>query len=569
MKKLPDRGYLDTNLHVPKHLFNVEGVKRALTFTYLEGKDRTPTDLPLYKETSTHLVVPREFWPHVKLGFDIVDCRPQSYKKSPVRSRIQLDHKRLDNGTLIPTGDHVQQEALNALLNARGGILQLACGKGKTVIFLEAIARLKVPALIVVDNTQLLEQWRRSIETFLEVPGGVGLIQAQTFDWKKWVVLATYQTLAARAAEMPEEVRRWFGVVGWDEAHHVNAPTFSRSADLFYGRRYGLTATPERDDGLHVIHQFHFGNTFYRDLKQELRPRIYFAWTGFELDLNDHKVIQATHSINGELHLSKLASYFGTWRARLDYIMNELRKALAEERKILVLSNSVDELVNLFSLWNGNTELYTDLNVSLEEIGEENAPFTPIYLEPDERRYVEQQVKTLEAQIPDATAKQKTDIDTLLLTLRRTLNQHELGKKLQKVLRKKQREYITKILNPNSDAGLMIYKVDPARRMKMLAEKRVIFSIMKYGKEGLDDKALDTVLLCELMGSKGMLQQVMGRILRFKERKKTPVMIALVDNIRPILGMSKKMQRHLKRWPIEDGGPYEYELLNYPKGKRA
>jgi hypothetical protein len=467
---------------------------------------------------------------------------------------------------LVPTGEHIQQEALQALLAARGGILQLACGKGKTVIFLELIARLQVPALIVVDNTQLLEQWRKAIEKFLVVPGGIGLIQANIFDWKKWVVLATYQTLAFRAAKLPEEVRRWFGVIGWDEAHHVNAPVFSRSADLFYGRRYGLTATPERDDGLHIIHQFHFGDILYRDLKQDLRPRICFVWTGFELDLKNPNVVAATHSIDKELHLSKLASYFGSWRPRLDYILNQVRTAFNQGRKILVLSTSVNELVNLFSLWNGNTELYTDLQVSLDEIGEEGTPLQPIFLEGDEANSLQQRIKALEAQLQQAVDnRSRTDIETLLLTYRTTWNQYLLGQKLQKALRKKQHDYIEKVLRADSNAGLMIYKVDANLRTKMLKEKRVIFSIMKYGKEGLDDPSLDTVLLCELIGSKGMLQQVMGRILRFKEQKKTPTMIALVDNIGPIIGMSKKMQRYLRQWPIEDGGPYSYELLNYPK----
>lgn len=565
--RLADRGYIDTNLWVPKRHFNVEGVKRALTFTYLEGKDREPTDLPLYRETDHHLVVPREFWPRDRMPFDIVDCRPTRYVRSPVRSKIKLDHKRLNDGSLVPTGSNVQQQALQAMMDARGGILQLACGKGKTVIFLELIARLGVPALIVVDNTQLLEQWSRAINDFLDVPGGVGLIQEQTFDWKKWVVLATYQTLARRAATMPEEVRRWFGVVGWDEAHHVNAPTFSRSADLFYGRRYGLTATPTRDDGLHVIHEFNFGGVLYRDLMQDLRPRIYFTYTGLELNMMDPDVVAATCTAMGELHLSKLAVYFGQWRPRLDFILKEIRTALAEDRKVLVLSNSVDELVNLLSLWNGNTRLYTDLTVDPSEIGETAQPQE---LSDDAILEFQAAVDNLEEamQQPGLSKAEYEEMAKEQHIYRAALTSNRVYEELSALLRKKQREYITRVLRKDSDAGLMIHRVDPKQRMKMLEEKKVTFAIMKYGKEGLDNPALDTVIILEPMGSRNMLQQVMGRVLRHKEGKKAPVVVVLEDNIGPLLNMCQKMRKHLRSWPVEDGGPYAYEMLNHPKGRR-
>jgi len=567
MNKLSDRGYLDTNLWVPKVHFNVEGVKRALTFSYLEGKDRIPTDLPLYRETADHLVVPREFWPRDQLPFEIVDCRPQRYSRSPVRSRITLDHKRQNDGSLIPTGSDVQRKSVDALMSARGGILQLACGKGKTVVFLEVIARSGMPGLIVVDNTQLLEQWSEAISTFLDVPGGVGLIQEQTFDWKKWVVLSTYQTLARRAADMPEEVRRWFGIIGWDEAHHVNAPTFSRSADLFYGRRYGLTATPEREDGLHVIHEFHFGKVLYRDLVQEMRPRIYFTYTGLELNMQDPAVVDATCTDNGELHLSKLAVYFGQWRPRLDFIQNEIRNALAQDRKILVLSNSIDELVNLLALWNGNTELYTDISVDPSEVGE---TVQPQRLDDVALAKMLTAISNLETALQDASLDKDVfeGLEKEIAIYKSTIKAHEVFEKVEALRRKKQREYIARTLRKDSDAGLMIHRVDPKHRMKMLKEKRVTFAIMKYGKEGLDNPALDTVIILEPMSSKNMLQQVMGRVLRHKEGKKAPVVVVLEDNIGPMIGMCQKMRKHLRQWPIDDGGPYEYELLNYPKGRK-
>jgi len=564
-RRLGDRGYLDTNLWVPKRFFNVEGVKNALTFPYVEGKDKTPAELRLCVETEQHLVVPREFWPHGDLGFEIVDCRPRSYPKSPVTSSIKLDHKINNAGQVIPTGDTVQREALDALLAARGGILQLACGKGKTVIFLEAAARMQVPTLIVVDNTQLLSQWQKSISTFLKVPGGVGLIQGPSNDWKKWVVMATYQTLAARAmnGEITEEMRQWFGLIGWDEAHHVNAPTFSRSADMFYGKRIGLTATPERDDGLHIIHEFNFGRVFYRNLKQDLVPRISFVWTGLSLDENDHEVRDATRDTTDELHLSKLASFFGTWEQRLEHLSQIIEERAKQGRKVLVLSNSVAELVNLLARRINITEKITDISVRPQDVGE---TLEPIELGKNHAKTLEEAVRALE-QLKQLSPAERQKLDGF----KQALKHHEIFLKMTKLLRQRQREFIDRIVDKiqKSDSGLMIYKVKAKERMRLLEEKQVVFAIMKYGKEGLDKPTLETVLCCEPVSSKNVLQQVMGRPLRYKEGKQEPEIIIVEDDIAPIRAICAKMRQHLRRWPIEDGGPFKYEQVGYPPGRRS
>jgi hypothetical protein len=230
VRRDPNKGYLDTLMWIPKNYMNVEGVKNALEFTFFEN--RQPEILQLWRETPTHIGIPREFFSVEELGIEVVDCRPSSYPPVDIKSRIVLDLKN--------PGKTVQQDALAALLAARGGILELACGKGKTVVFLELLSRLHVPALIAVDNLNLLYQWRREIVKHLEVSeSDIGLIAEGVFDWKKPIVLATYTSLADRADTFPEEARRRFGVFCGDEGHHLKAKTWCRAVDLFPCRRYG------------------------------------------------------------------------------------------------------------------------------------------------------------------------------------------------------------------------------------------------------------------------------------------------------------------------------------------
>lgn len=559
----PDTGYLDCNLWVPKAAVNVDGVKNALTFQITERN--SISFLAMWKETAHHLIVPREFWDPKDFSFPVVDCRPRSFPETHIKSKVRLDH-RFEGGRLLPTGKTAQRDAMVDLERSRGGILQLACGIGKTVVALDFIARRRMPAIIIVDTTQLLKQWQEEIALHLDIsPEDVGLIQGPVFDWKKPVVLATYHTLADRAPTMPEEVRRWFGTIVWDEAHHVGAPLFSRSADLFYGLRLGLTATPTRVDGMHVIHHFHIGPVIHKNLSQELRPRIAFEWTGVSLDPSNPVVQQAVRDKNEEFHIGKIASYLGTHRERLQLIVNRCREWTQQGRKVLVLSKSVDGLVNLLATWNAKSNLVTDIPFpSAQDVGETAFP-----VELSEKDYAKlgKLFGINERELALATARGDGPKTAKLLQerelIRTRFQQHEVWKKCDALWKKKWRAYVKDLLKMPSDAGLMIYKVDADERTAMLRSKRVTFAVMKYGREGLNERSLDTVLVSEPVGDEGALKQLLGRILRMKEGKQEPLAWFLEDDIGPLIGMCKKLRKYLREWPSDEGGPLDYESINY------
>ena len=93
----------------------------------------------------------------------------------------------------------------------------------------------------------------------------------------------------------------------------------------------------------------------------------------------------------------------------------------------------------------------------------------------------------------------------------------------------------------------------------------MLFAITKYGREGLDAPDLDTVITCEPISSKNNIQQFMGRVLRVRPGKKSPMVIFLEDNIGIIIGMCRKIRNLLKEWPVEDGGPYRFVMEDYPR----
>ncbi len=569
VRRDPDKAYLDTWLWIPKPLINVTATQSALSFLFEDRYSGKKEVLCLWKDHKHHLLVPRAFWAPGSLPCDVVDCRPRVYEHIEFKSRILLDHRVTDideRPVLMPTGSDTQRASLAALQAAMGGVLQLACGLGKTVVALQHIAQSAVPALIAVDNTNLLAQWDREINTFLDVPGGIGYLMSGHNTWKRGIVLATYQTLANRADDMPEEVRRWFGNIYFDEGHHVSAPVFSRGVDLIYGNRYALTATPKRDDGWHVICDFHIGDVLFKDLKQSMKARILFKWTGLELDLTNPAVYNAVVDVNGEVHTSKVSSYFGQWRDRLWTIMQDCIDAVAIGRKVLLLSNSVDEVVNLMTLWTRgpHTDLFTDISVPTPtEVGE---TLTPTALTPQESKEMKRRITTLWRWANGNRAQQR-QFDQAQYEARDLMlkwQQYVVYKKILNELSKRRRKFLKELLAEPSSAGVMTYGVPPKVRQQFLDERPVVFAITKYGKEGLDCPDLDTVLVSSLFSGKNGLQQLMGRPTRPKAGKK-PIVGFYVDNIGHCHGMAQKLQKHLRDWPLEESGPFDYELIGYPK----
>jgi superfamily II DNA or RNA helicase len=140
-----------------------------------------------------------------------------------------------------------QKDALNAWLKVGArGVIVLPTGAGKTVIGVAAIAHLDTPTIVVVPTLDLVEQWRRYLEREFTVKvgvygGGVYALEALT--------VSTYDSAYIRG----EELGNRFGLVIFDEVHHLPSTGYSHIAEVFAcPSRLGLTATYEREDGLHA-----------------------------------------------------------------------------------------------------------------------------------------------------------------------------------------------------------------------------------------------------------------------------------------------------------------------------
>lgn len=138
-----------------------------------------------------------------------------------------------------------QVQALQSWLEARKrGVVVLPTGAGKTYVALKAILACQRSALVLAPTIDLVQQWATDLEQRLGQPIG------QYGGGEKDLRDITVSTYDSGILIMPWHGNR-FGLLVCDECHHLPAGITSSVAESCLAPfRLGLTATPERADGM-------------------------------------------------------------------------------------------------------------------------------------------------------------------------------------------------------------------------------------------------------------------------------------------------------------------------------
>jgi DNA excision repair protein ERCC-3 len=140
-----------------------------------------------------------------------------------------------------------QRAWVDRFLDSGSGVLVGPPGSGKTVAALGIMEAVGGETLVLAPSRELVSQWRREIvektsltaEQVGEYHGGRKQIRP--------VTIATYRTAGMDRHRALFEERQW-GLVVYEEVHHVPSPVYSRTATLQTQHRLGLSATPVRAD---------------------------------------------------------------------------------------------------------------------------------------------------------------------------------------------------------------------------------------------------------------------------------------------------------------------------------
>jgi superfamily II DNA or RNA helicase len=177
----------------------------------------------------------------------------RDYHEFDFRSRLEIEPRPY------------QTESIKRWREAgRRGVIILPTGAGKSHVAQMAIELTNRSTLVVVPTIDLMNQWYDLLEASFRAE--IGLIGGGYFE-----VGAITVTTYASAFRFMERMGNRFGLVIFDECHHLPGSVFRYAAEMCIAPfRLGLTATPERSDGGDDLLEQLIGPIVYRREAQEL-----------------------------------------------------------------------------------------------------------------------------------------------------------------------------------------------------------------------------------------------------------------------------------------------------------
>lgn len=337
--------HLPADVRVCKSCYNVntrsltDEARNVLTLRPATRLDSKPLPYPVFTDSHEYVAIPRY------AGYAIYG--------EPIRilTAVGESISCVFKGKLR----EYQADAVNAIVAAvtrtntsmHGCILQAQCGTGKTCMALAVVARLGVKAAIVVHKGFLVTQWKERIRQFLP-DAKIGICQGRNQNFiDADICIFMLQTVCGGSVQ-PEAFLPW-GILVVDEAHHIAAKWFQTAMSKFPADvRIGLTATPDRSDGLgHALHWY-------------LGPTVYKIRRSINSNTATPVVIRVRTSAPA------VAVVHRKWGKQIDYVrmetaltMSEMRnKAIAStvkdllkrKRRIIVMSSRRAHLLRLQSL---------------------------------------------------------------------------------------------------------------------------------------------------------------------------------------------------------------------------
>ncbi len=297
------------SLHNP--LFYERQNRRFSTFD-------TPAFIRCYEEDMAHLYLPRGLFEEFKTLMESNGCQLVITDDHPIHA--PLGFKFL--GALSP----IQEKAVQDLMAEDLGVLVAPPGSGKTVMGCAVIARRNVPALVLAHRKPILDQWRKQLTVLLGLkPRDIGQVGGGRRRQSGIVDLGMIQSLKRTETEFFSR----YGLLVVDECHHVPAVTFDLRLRRANVRSVlGLTATPERRDGLHDLITMQCGPIRHRmrEARSDLDKRLFLRETDFTWASKEALAIQEVFRglVNDEV--------------RNRQIVEDILKALEGGRRCLVLS---------------------------------------------------------------------------------------------------------------------------------------------------------------------------------------------------------------------------------------
>lgn len=304
----------------------------------------TPRDIVLYERVGDTLILP----------FGCI---------AGVRARLKGDTPvRLDFAPIRPFNyqSHInlypyQETAADMAHTQRNGVVVMPCGAGKTQTGLELVSLVGGRALWLTHTQDLLNQsMARAKSVFGCSAESYGTITEGKVNIGKGLTFATVQTMAKIDLT---DLKYAFDCVIVDEVHKaVGAPTkvmqfYKVLSALSCRYKYGLTATPERSDGLEKSMLALLGGICV-DVPKETVAHTTCPVKVQMIQTDYFPSMDIVLAGDGTLNYARLVDDLIRDEDRFKFVLNNIPH---DAGGVLVLANRVEYLMKLCKAYGGNT----------------------------------------------------------------------------------------------------------------------------------------------------------------------------------------------------------------------
>jgi superfamily II DNA or RNA helicase len=287
---------------------------------------------PAYRESANKFYVPHYY------GVENYG-NPKQYKITDGDDiNLEFNGKLRENQEIVVNTyiEHVNKVGFG------GGLLELPCAYGKTVLSLNIISRLNKKTFIIVHKEFLMNQWIERIQQFLP-KARVGKIQGPIIDIDdKDIVIGMLQSLSMK--EYPASTFESFGLTIIDEVHHISSEVFSNSLfKLVTKYMLGLSATMNRKDGTTKVFKMFLGDVIFKGKRDEAREVVVHA---IKYEVNDDEFNEVKLDYRGNPAYSTMISKLCEYNRRSEFILKVLSSMLETNpnQQIMVLAHNKNVL---------------------------------------------------------------------------------------------------------------------------------------------------------------------------------------------------------------------------------
>lgn len=215
-----------------------------------------------------------------------------------------------------------------------------------TAIGLYLVSQLKKKTLVIVHKEFLMNQWVERIKEFLP-DAKIGILQQNKMEIEgKDIVIAMLQSIVMK--DYPDEMFADFGFEIIDECHRIPCQHFSKALkkiNTYYS--LGLSATPNRKDGLSKVLKWFVGDVVY-SLTQHNNNQLMIERAIISSENEYYQ--KEEFMFNGKMNLAKMINNITDNLHRTNVIIEYIKRYIEEDRHILLLSDRRKHLEEIYEI---------------------------------------------------------------------------------------------------------------------------------------------------------------------------------------------------------------------------